>query len=249
MADLRRIAFKLLKVHRPAREAEQDAPPPAPALRKGPTFAEVLARRHGAVARPAVAADVVDAAPARLPGAVADAHPDSLALELGSRIADALQTAGPLHDEPGRPAEIELEAKAARNEDDADAEPPLAEPLPTPLAPPPAMAVAAPVVAAVPEPTREHNLAVAQYLADTVARFCGDPAVARGEGWQVQLTLDAELLRDTTLHLSLSPHWLTLRFVTQDKRARALVLDHQGVLEQLLEDAVVPRREIAITVE
>jgi type III secretion control protein HpaP len=248
MADLRRIAFKLLKVHRPAGEAEHDTPPPAP--RKGPTFAEVLARRHGAVARPAVTVNAAEASPALPQGPATDADPHSLAVELDSRVADALHAVGQPHDEPSGSAAIEPDATTRRDDQREDAEEALDEPLPTPVIPSPPAAVAEPLaVAAVPPAPPEHKLAVAQYLADTVARFCGDPAVARGEGWQVQLALDAELLRDTTLHLSLSPHWLTLRFVTQDKHARALVLDHQGVLEHLLEDAVVPRRDIAITVE
>jgi type III secretion control protein HpaP len=91
--------------------------------------------------------------------------------------------------------------------------------------------------------------AIARYLAQTVVGFCNDHAVGDGDGWQVSMRLRSDLLAATTLHLSLSVHWLQLRFDSKDERARGLVLRHQDSLHTLLDEALVPRRDIAITID
>lgn len=101
-------------------------------------------------------------------------------------------------------------------------------------------------VAAIGPAQLQHDRELTQYLAQTVGRFCNDPAVAHGTGWQVRLVLDPEILPDTTLELALSPLWLSLRFASDHARARHLVSSHQDLLQQLLENTLVPRREIAI---
>lgn len=84
-------------------------------------------------------------------------------------------------------------------------------------------------------------------LADTVAHFCNDRAVTAGDSWQVQIELRPDLLPASTLVLSLSPHWLCLRFDIRDDGARHLVFTHRQALAEQLEGALVRRREISIT--
>jgi hypothetical protein len=92
---------------------------------------------------------------------------------------------------------------------------------------------------------REVN--VARYIAQTVSRFCNDAAVKNDEGWQVRITLRPDILNLTTMNLSLSPHWLLIRFDIRDTQARGLVVRHQKSLETMLDESVVPRREVSIT--
>jgi type III secretion control protein HpaP len=90
-------------------------------------------------------------------------------------------------------------------------------------------------------------LRVAEDLAHTIAGFCNDRAVSGVEGWQVQMDLRADLVADTTLHLALSPHWLTLRFQARDARSHDLLFKGRDELARLLESTIAPRREIAIS--
>ena len=85
------------------------------------------------------------------------------------------------------------------------------------------------------------------YLAATVTRFCNDPAVRDGDGWQIRIELREDVLPGTTLHLSLSLQWLQLRFETIDERSRNLLLRHRDTLETTLDKALVPGRDISIT--
>jgi type III secretion control protein HpaP len=83
----------------------------------------------------------------------------------------------------------------------------------------------------------------------TIARFCNERAVNESEGWQVRIPLRPEMLPATTLDLRVSPHWLQLRFETEDARSRDLVLRHRDALGRMLDEALQRRREIAITVD
>jgi type III secretion control protein HpaP len=85
------------------------------------------------------------------------------------------------------------------------------------------------------------------YIAATVTRFCNDSAVRDGDGWQVRIALRPDVLPATTLHLSLSPHWLLLRFESSDERSRHLLSSHRETLEASLDAALVPRRGVSIT--
>ena len=91
-----------------------------------------------------------------------------------------------------------------------------------------------------------HSLALVAYLASTVTEFCNNPDVHTGDGWNVRMTLNENFLPSTTLHLSLSLHWLLLRFECGDARAKAVIAVHRGALQSALEDAVSPRREVSI---
>lgn len=86
-----------------------------------------------------------------------------------------------------------------------------------------------------------------EYIATTVTRFCNESAVLDGDGWQIRIALRADILPATTLHLSLSPHWLLLRFETSDERSRHLLSVHQETLKTSLDVALVPRRDVSIT--
>lgn len=89
--------------------------------------------------------------------------------------------------------------------------------------------------------------ATAREVGLTIAGFCNDRAVNNGEMWTVQMALRADLVPDTTLHLSLSPHWLTLRFQAADAAALDLLSRGRETLEQVLENTLSRKRDIAIT--
>jgi Type III secretion protein (HpaP) len=99
-----------------------------------------------------------------------------------------------------------------------------------------------------PEPAA-NGRAVVRYLASTVADFCNDPAVQASEGWRVRIALNEELLPSTLLHLSLSLHWLLLRFECGDERSKAAISAHREALQSALEEVVAPRREVSIDID
>ncbi len=222
MAESRRIPYKSLTIHRPARIEPSPGSTARPNPAK-PSFAEMLAKRSGSGA-PKSFKSRGAAAPsqtyrpetAELPAGL------SLADELELRIAEALREsqARAEHDEAidvQESAEVDSVAAAA--------------------AAMPVDAAARPVVDA------------AQYVAQAVSRFCNDPAVGQSDGWQISLALDPDVLRDTQLDVSLSRQWLVLRFRIGDGYTKSVVLANQVLLEQLLDDAVVPRREISISID
>lgn len=217
-SDNRRISFRELRIHR-GPVAGGGAPEPVAPVQR---FARLMSGR-AAPAR--TTAPVVRepsrelAAEAEASAAPADAEDDPLRAELSGRLAHAARAMRELRETHGTHAPAE------------PAEPEIA-----------AATGAGAVLAA----QRRHDRELAQYLAQTVTRFCNDPAVAHGPGWQVRLVLDPEILPDTTLELALSPLWLSLRFASGHARARHLVSSHQHLLQHLLETTLVPRREIAI---
>lgn len=90
---------------------------------------------------------------------------------------------------------------------------------------------------------------VVRYLAATVADFCNHPAVHAGDGWTVRLVLNENILPSTTLHLSLSLHWLLLRFDCGDAQSKGVISAHCSTLQSALEDAVSPRRDVSIDID
>ena len=90
---------------------------------------------------------------------------------------------------------------------------------------------------------------VVRYLAATVADFCNHPAVHAGDGWTVRLVLNENILPSTTLHLSLSLHWLLLRFDCGDAQSKEVISAHCSALRSVLEDAVSPRRDVSIDID
>ncbi|WP_429455130.1 type III secretion system protein SctP [Paraburkholderia sp. JPY465] len=88
-------------------------------------------------------------------------------------------------------------------------------------------------------------------LARDVAAFCVDPAISDAGSWEVRIPLDARILPDTTLHLSLSRFWLSLRFDARSIETRQLLCDHSAMLERevaALLDAWATPRDIELTV-
>lgn len=130
---------------------------------------------------------------------------------------------------------------AAPREDEADpaeeADTRVFEPVPTAVAAAPSLL------------TDAHCRAAMREVALTIAGFCNDRAVNNGDLWQVQMALRADVVPDTTLHLSLSPHWLTLRFHTGDAAALDLLSRGREALLQILETTLARKRDIAITFE
>jgi type III secretion control protein HpaP len=88
---------------------------------------------------------------------------------------------------------------------------------------------------------------VASDVAHTVAAFCNEPAASGPEGWQIQMQLRADVVADTTLCVTLSPHWLTLRFDTRDPASHNLLSQGQHELVGILQSTLVRQREIAIS--
>lgn len=218
--------FRTLKVHTtgiPQRAKASASPAPSPAPSPQARFAELLLQRRPTSLRSKAPAPSGKAGGD--PRVTAPTSPlerpgtDKHQEELDDAQAPAAVTA------PSESTPLEPGGPHAREVDNA----------PTPVSPP------ASVQGCPPGP------AIARYLAHTVAGFCNDPAMQGTEGWQVSMPLRDDLLAATTLHLHLSPHWLLLRFDTHDEGARHLILQHQDSLQHLLDEALAPRRDIAIT--
>lgn len=72
-----------------------------------------------------------------------------------------------------------------------------------------------------------------QQMAETIASLCARAAPSF-VNWTVTLPMDPQVLPETDLRLSLSQHWLSLRFITQSPQSHHLVCRYrQGLLEQL----------------
>lgn len=73
-------------------------------------------------------------------------------------------------------------------------------------------------------------------MASLVDQLCSraDPAF---KSWTATLRMDPAILPETQLRLSLSPHWLSLRFITDSAAATSLVSSHRTELQSLLERA------------
>lgn len=70
-------------------------------------------------------------------------------------------------------------------------------------------------------------------MAQTIANLCARTAPSF-VNWTVTLPMDPQVLPETDLRLSLSQHWLSLRFITQSPQSHRLVCRYrQGLLEQL----------------
>ncbi|WP_025597662.1 type III secretion system protein SctP [Burkholderia sp. WSM2230] len=82
--------------------------------------------------------------------------------------------------------------------------------------------------------TQGHFLELARSLAREVAAFCADPAISEAGNWEVRIPLDERIFPDTTLYLSLSRFWLSLRFDTRGIETRQLLFDHSAMLEREL---------------
>jgi type III secretion control protein HpaP len=81
---------------------------------------------------------------------------------------------------------------------------------------------------------QQNMVALLGSLAREIGAFCGDPSIANGGNWDVQLALDPKILPHTTLHLSLSRFRLELRFDAPDVGMRQLLLEHSESLEREL---------------
>ncbi|OXI96261.1 MULTISPECIES: type III secretion system protein SctP [Burkholderia] len=93
---------------------------------------------------------------------------------------------------------------------------------------------AAPIATLTLQEQRDH-LGLLGVLSREIAAFCGDPAVAAGGQWEAHVVLSDRIVAATELHVSLSHFDLQLRFETQDREARQLLLAHSVALEQELD--------------
>lgn len=131
---------------------------------------------------------------------------------------------------------------SGRAPEDDDAEPAIAGPE---TAPPEPVLTPQPLLAPQP-PADAPWTALVRDVAQTVATFCNDRAVAQTGDWHVQMPLRADVVAGTMLHLSLSSHWLVLRFCSQDAKALALLSDGRRDLIDFLETSLSRKREISI---
>lgn len=220
MAESRRIPYKTPTIHRPARIEPTPASTARPNAAK-PSFAEMLAKRSAAAATPKSA---------KSGGTVVRDRPEEMVLPTGMSLADELEL---------RIAQALRESQARAEHDEALDVDESAE-----------VDAAAAAAAAMPVDAAARPVVdAAQYVAQAVSRFCNDPAVSQSDGWQVSLELDADVLRDTKLDVSLSRQWLVLRFRIGDEHTKSVVSQHQVLLEKLLDEAVVPKREISISID
>lgn len=86
-------------------------------------------------------------------------------------------------------------------------------------------------------------------LASTIAGFCNESAVSDSEGWSVHIDLRPDVLPTTSLDLTVSGHWLQLRFQAGQPASRRLLCEHEAALREQLDAALARSREIAITIE
>jgi hypothetical protein len=89
----------------------------------------------------------------------------------------------------------------------------------------------------------------AENIATSVVRFCNESTEQASEGLQVSIALREDVMPGTTLNLTLSRHWLLLRFDCVNLQSRQLLSKHQQLLEASIDRALVPRREVSITME
>lgn len=138
-------------------------------------------------------------------------------------------------DEDGQPEPDEAQAP----EDDADA---WAVPSPETLESLLAQAVPA---------TSDRRQAPPQIrsLASTIAGFCNERAVSDSEGWNVRIQLRPDVVADTTLDLTVSAHWLQLRFHAGQPASRRLLYENETSLREQLSQCLDRSREIAIDID
>ncbi|MGS0891219.1 type III secretion system protein SctP [Burkholderia stagnalis] len=186
--------------------APEDAGPPSARGTRRFDYAALLAARR-TVARP-----VSDAPPAsRQPDDPAAGSDDAFAPPDGYPLISNERDA-PSRDAEPTPAELaECRAIAAR----------IAH-------------AAAPIAAVTLQEQRDH-LGLLGVLSREIAAFCGDAAVASGGPWEAHVVLNDRILASTELHVSLSHFDLRLRFDTQDRDARQLLLAHGMALERELD--------------
>jgi Type III secretion protein (HpaP) len=228
MASTPKVPYRSLKVHTGA--APSSTAPAEPARAR---FADLLRRRPASTSPPRLLR-------APQPGRGAPAGAAMPAVPARDEAADAASGATSEATADGVVEATQEGAAAPSRVEEAigTPAPQLGAPAPSPLSLSAAQVADAGHIA---------DQAIAQYLARTVLDFCNDSAVRSGDGWQVSLPLRRDLLNATTLHLSLSPHWLLLRFATHDERTRRLLLMHQTSLQSMLDEALEPRREVSIS--
>ncbi len=89
--------------------------------------------------------------------------------------------------------------------------------------------------------------AVAEYLANTITRFCNDNDAQGSDDWRVSIGLRDDILKSTTLHMTLSRDSLILRFEIHDAEANTLISNGIDTLKSLLDQSLKSRREVFIT--
>lgn len=225
MTRPRPISFHSLEVHRPAQAAAGKA-----AAVNRPSFAELLRLRRGPVLPTCAETGAAAATP---PGAVP-----------GQPSSDTAQGGDDAEDDD-RDDPRHGDAAAAVRDESIDWVAALATTpamLATLLQGPAAVDGVRRMGAGEPHP-------LVAAIADTVARFCNEPAVDHSEGWNVRMPLRDDVLPSTTLDLSVSSCWLQLRFETSSAAARELLFLHRTALVDLLATALNRQRDIAISID
>jgi hypothetical protein len=73
-----------------------------------------------------------------------------------------------------------------------------------------------------------------------------DHADGAFENWTVLVPVDPEVLPETELRMTLTPHRLSLRFNIQSSLSHALVLQNQPRLQRMLQRVFTPQRDVDI---
>jgi hypothetical protein len=88
---------------------------------------------------------------------------------------------------------------------------------------------------------------VAEYIAQTIAVFCSDNDAQSSNDWSIRIALREDILKSTTLHMALSRDSLKLRFEIHDPDANILISNEVDKLQSMLDLALMPQREVFIT--
>jgi len=219
MTRPRSVSFNAVEVHRPGAGREKAASADPPARLR---FADLLRARRNTPPPPVTA----------LPRNAIEPPP--------AGVEELPDVALPSDDEAS------ADDLSAPDEVDADRAPTGAgEPVPMPMPLERGTGGSARVTAPADAPL--HPLVAS--IGQTVARFCNERTVSDSEGWQVRIPLRADVLPETTLHLTVSSYWLQLRFESRSEEALDLLFAHRDALARMLEDALQRRREVAITID
>jgi Type III secretion protein (HpaP) len=88
---------------------------------------------------------------------------------------------------------------------------------------------------------------VAEYIAQTIVGFCSDNDAQSSNDWSIRIALREDILKSTTLHMTLSRDSLKLRFEIHDPDANILISNEVDKLQSMLDLALMPQREVFIT--
>jgi hypothetical protein len=86
-------------------------------------------------------------------------------------------------------------------------------------------------------------------MVEQVADFCNDPAASAAGHWNISMPLAPEVFPQSTLHVTLTPEQLNLRFEIRDKDAHRAISSQQQSLIGMLQDALKQPRQVCVALD